>query len=106
MGIGKRDVEDLCELIRSEYLEMPGLCLTAPQVGKLWNLDRSLCEMVVGRLVLEGFLRQNRNSELVLVDTFKHNAGRRQTGGDQRPAELKVIRHVGGEVHDMSPVTK
>ena len=90
MGIGTSDVEDLCDLIRSEYLEMPGLCLTAPQVGKLWNLDRSLCEKVVAGLVSEGFLRQNRNKELVLVDTFKYRVGRRPTGGDGRPAEMKV----------------
>jgi hypothetical protein len=83
--MGKCGVEDLCDLIRSEYLEMPGLCLTAPQVGKLWNLDRSLCEMVVGRLLSEGFLRQNRNRELVLRDTFKHRAAQRPTGGDGRP---------------------
>lgn len=83
---GIHDAENLCDLIRSEYLEMPGLCLTHAQIRKLWNLDRLLCDTVVGRLVSEGFLRQNRYGELALVDTFKYHAGAALTGGAGRPA--------------------
>jgi hypothetical protein len=42
--------------------------------------------MVVCRLVSEGFLRQKRSSELVLVETFKYHAAPGLPGEDGRPA--------------------
>ena len=44
-------------MVRDEYLEMPGLCLTVPQIQRLWGFDPSVCESVLAELVSTGFLR-------------------------------------------------
>ena len=43
-------------MVKAEYLEMPGLCLTLSQAQRLWNLDRATCVGVLGHLVESGFL--------------------------------------------------
>lgn len=50
-------VSDLVGLIRSEYDEMPGLCLTRAQVQRLWLLEPAACDTVLRALVDAGFLR-------------------------------------------------
>jgi len=50
-------VTDLVGLIRSEYEEMPGLCLTRAQVQRLWLLDPAACDDVLRALVDAGYLR-------------------------------------------------
>lgn len=42
--------------VRSEYLEMPGLCLTFDQARRLWALDSTTCGRVLQDLVAEGFV--------------------------------------------------
>lgn len=54
-------VSDLVELIRSEYEEMPGLCLTRAQVQRLWLLDPAACDNVLRALVDAGYLRLTHN---------------------------------------------
>jgi hypothetical protein len=44
--------------VRGEYLEMPGLSLTARQAQRLWGLDPETCEAVLEALVHSGFLRR------------------------------------------------
>jgi hypothetical protein len=46
------------ELIRSEYLEMPGLHLTKAQVQRLWGLDPAMCDAVMKHLEAIRFLRR------------------------------------------------
>ena len=43
--------------IRSEYLEMPGLCLTLKQAQRLWGLDEETCREAMQLLVDTKFLR-------------------------------------------------
>ncbi len=50
-------VTDLVSLIRSEYKEMPGLCLTRAQVQRLWLLEPAACDNVLRALVDAGYLR-------------------------------------------------
>jgi hypothetical protein len=50
-------VSDLVGLIRSEYNEMPGLCLTRAQVQRLWLLEPAACDTVLRALVEAGYLR-------------------------------------------------
>jgi hypothetical protein len=45
------------ERIRGEFLEMPGLRLTAAQVARLCGLDRTNCQGVLDALVDARFLR-------------------------------------------------
>jgi hypothetical protein len=42
--------------IRMEYTEWPQLALTQGQARRLWNLPPQLCETVLSRLIVDGFL--------------------------------------------------
>jgi hypothetical protein len=45
--------------IQGEYLEMPGLSLTAVQAQRLWGLDGEVCRLLLESLLRSGFLRRN-----------------------------------------------
>jgi len=45
--------------IRAEYLEMPGMRLTARQAARLFNLELPHCERVLEALVTDGALWTN-----------------------------------------------
>jgi hypothetical protein len=47
----------LLQRIRAEYLEMPGLRLTAEQVQRLCGIERTMCQIVLDTLVETNFLR-------------------------------------------------
>lgn len=53
--------------IRSEYLEMPGLKLTAAQAQRLWGFDPDQCEVLLAKLMEMGFLRRTRDGAYVRV---------------------------------------
>jgi hypothetical protein len=65
-------ISDWLQLVRSEYLEMPGLHLTKPQVERMWGLDPLTSEVLLQALVDDGFLRRTRAHAYVRAD-----AGRR-----------------------------
>ena len=43
--------------IRADYLELPGLVLTAAQAARLWAIDHALAVDVLDELAASGFLR-------------------------------------------------
>jgi hypothetical protein len=47
---------------KADYLEMPGLTLTAAQAARLWQLDLSSCEGVLSTLVQSRFLIKTRGA--------------------------------------------
>jgi hypothetical protein len=47
---------DAAELIRMEYMEMPGLQLTFWQAQRLWNLSEDQCDRALRTLTASGFL--------------------------------------------------
>jgi hypothetical protein len=49
-------MQDLADRLRAEFLEMPGLRLTAEQVQRLCGLERTMCRLVLGSLVEAHFL--------------------------------------------------
>jgi hypothetical protein len=55
-------------LIRSEYLEMPGLQLTPQQARRLWGLDDRTTAMLLATLVDSRFLRKTRSGAYVLAE--------------------------------------
>jgi hypothetical protein len=57
--------ESLLERIRSEFLESPGLRLTAWQFQRLWHLVAQECRFVIDRLLRTQFLREARDGTLV-----------------------------------------
>ena len=53
--------------IRGEYLESPGLRLTATQIQRMWSLDAVLCDAVLTALIDARFLRRTRDGEFVRI---------------------------------------
>ena len=47
----------IVDMVRGEFLEMPGLELTEAQAIKLWSLNADDCRYVLDALVAAGFLR-------------------------------------------------
>jgi len=60
-----RGLQDVVRRIRGEFLEMPGLRLTPQQARRLWRLDETACEAVLGALVDARFLAKTRDGAFV-----------------------------------------
>jgi hypothetical protein len=61
-------IDDVLQRIQGEYLEMPGLRLTAAQAQRLWGLERGTCDALLGALVDAKFLSQTRDGSFVRLD--------------------------------------
>lgn len=53
--------EALLRRVVQEYLELPGLRLSASQARRLWGLDESTCNRLLDELVRLGFLIRRDN---------------------------------------------
>jgi hypothetical protein len=62
------DASDWLQLIRAEYLEIPGLSLTRPQAQRLWGLDPDTCDALLDSMVETRFLRRNSRGLFVRTD--------------------------------------
>jgi hypothetical protein len=60
-----RSIQDIVRRIRGEFLEMPGLRLTPQQARRLWRLDETSCDAVLGALVDARFLARTRDGFFV-----------------------------------------
>lgn len=67
--IGETTIADWLQLIRAEYVEIPGLSLTRAQMQRLWGLDAVLCEALVAALIEVRFLRCTRQDAYVRVES-------------------------------------
>ena len=61
-------VRDWMNLIRAEYLEMPGLSLTGPQFERMWNLAPDFAEQLLQELQHVCFLRRTKKGTYVRAD--------------------------------------
>ena len=61
-------IEDVLQRVQGEFVEMPGLCLTAAQAQRLWGLDREMCDRLLEALVDAKFLSQRRDGSFMRVD--------------------------------------
>ena len=68
MGEPARGIQDVVRRIRGEFLEMPGLRLTAQQARRLWRLDETACDAVLGALVDAQFLAKTRDGAFIRHD--------------------------------------
>ena len=66
-----KGIQDVVWRIRGEFLEMPGLRLTTEQARRLWRLDETACDAVLGALVDSRFLAKTRDGAFVRDD---HNS--------------------------------
>ena len=62
------DIDDWTVLVRAEYLEIPGLCLTKRQVERLWNIDATTAETLLTALVEDRFLKRTLRGNYVRAD--------------------------------------
>jgi hypothetical protein len=60
-----RGLHEVVQRVRGEFLEMPGLRLTPQQARRLWRLDESACDAVLGALVESRFLARTRDGAFV-----------------------------------------
>ncbi len=60
--------EELVKRIRGEFLEMPGLVLTARQAERFWGLDTERCQALLAILIQSGFLTVTRNGAFIRAD--------------------------------------
>lgn len=58
-------IDDLVNLMRMEYLEMPDLKLTMLQARRLWDAPADLCHGALTLLVEAGFLMQSRDGKFL-----------------------------------------
>lgn len=61
-------IDEVLQRIQGEYVEMPGLRLTAAQAQRLWGLERDVCDALLGALVEAKFLAQTRDGAFVRLD--------------------------------------
>ena len=59
---------DALRRAKTEFLEMPGLTLTAAQAARLLSVDEALCGRVLSALVESRFLAETSNSRFVRAD--------------------------------------
>jgi len=61
------DFVRLLDIVRGEFLEMPGLRLTKKQAQRLWALDVATCDALLSTLESSRFLRRTRDGEYMLA---------------------------------------
>ena len=61
------DFARLLEIVRAEYLEMPGLRLTGRQAQRLWALDGATCDALLDMLESTHFLRRSPRGDYMLA---------------------------------------
>jgi hypothetical protein len=54
--------------IRAEYLDLPGLSLTARQAQRLVDVDSETCQLVLDTMVRDMFLRRTPQAQYVCGD--------------------------------------
>ena len=64
-------VAEWLQIIRGEFHEVPGLCLTKPQVQRLWGLDLPTCDALLDALVDARFLERTRTGAYARVDVSR-----------------------------------
>jgi hypothetical protein len=65
MTEASRGIHEMVRRIRGEFLEMPGLRLTPQEARRLWRLDETACDAVLGALVDVHFLAKTRDGAFV-----------------------------------------
>jgi hypothetical protein len=61
-------IDEVLQRIQGEYVEMPGLRLTAAQAQRLWGLEQDICDALLGALVDAKFLARTRDGAFIRLD--------------------------------------
>ena len=68
-------IQHRTQIVRGEYLDVPGLCLTRSQVQRLWGLDEAMCERVLVALMQAHFLRRTSEDRFVRDSSAVYGGG-------------------------------
>jgi len=79
-------IDDVLQRIQGEFVELPGLRLTAPQAQRLWGLERDVCNALLGALVDAKFLLQTRDGSFIRLEGARPTRWAPLTGDSQRKA--------------------
>lgn len=79
--MSEADFAALLARIRSEYREMPGLCLTRAQASRLWDVDAATCARLLETLVRQRVLEEAEGSGYVAYGAPRS----RHLTGSRRP---------------------
>ena len=60
-----RSEREWIQIIRGEFLEIPGLRLTSEQIQRLWGLHRDVCAAVLEDLLHQRFLQLTADGHYV-----------------------------------------
>lgn len=71
MAALQQPLDEVIRRVQGEYLEMPGLRLTTAQAQRLWGLDRTACDTLLGALVDAKFLLRTRDGAFVRSDQVR-----------------------------------
>jgi hypothetical protein len=66
MLVTQKTPGDWLRLIEAEFLEMPGLHLTRPQVQRLWGLEPRVCDALLEALISANVLRKTDHGTFAL----------------------------------------
>ena len=80
MRMGSMEFHALVSRVRGEFLEMPGLALTAEQVQRFCGIEPAMCRLVLDMLLQEQFLRVTRDGRVT----------RWTSGALRRPAKAQL----------------
>ena len=79
------------QIIRGEFLEIPGLRLTSEQIQRLWGLHRDVCAAVLEDLLHQQFLRLTADGHYVRAGSSAGaRRGTTQRGTFQREAAVSA----------------
>lgn len=67
----RQRIEELLDRIKSEYCEMPGLCLTPAQAARLWSVDADRASTALRRLAEAGYLWRRIDGSYALSDSSR-----------------------------------
>jgi hypothetical protein len=67
-----RTIQDVLNRLRGEFMEMPGLRLTAEQVRRLCGIERSMCHVVLDLLLESKFLFVTPDGHYARLTTGHH----------------------------------
>jgi hypothetical protein len=63
-----RAIDEVLTRVQGEFLEMPGLRLTAAQARRLWGLDAASCDALLTALIDAKFLYRTRDGAVMRVE--------------------------------------
>jgi len=64
-------IDEVLQRIQGEFVEMPGLRVTAAQARRLWSLERDVCDALLGALVDAKFLARTRDGAYIRMDNAR-----------------------------------